>query len=466
MEAHKERTLSEFKDYLNPIYSVCIWRYLGRLDGDVIKILTGSLRFESVADAPHVDTIDVESAGLVGGVMSIEAAEGAGLSFVEALILGKTHSLPKGRFQLVTGERAECDIYLRQPWYDFINPAKVATLQITGGPCGAHISDKGALNAKLRADPKPFDDLQELLRTVGLPQQNNDNRSVDVSVTPLARFAGATDDLTTQDHKALLALEIPKDLDIGSVRLGWRLSHNGQVIDRSSVSGDKLDWDKKQDVWTCTHKLEVPDGGALHCYLSVDNRVQSERRIKRHTLGNTKLEAFELFDPKLKWVQAHLFNRDYSKRNSRTFEEAVAYLLFFLGFSGMNFGAQLTTGPDGLAFTATGDIAVIECTIETYDAGKVENLVDRTDRVRAKARSSSLADKRVIPVMVTLQARNEDENWVKRTTDLGAVLIDANDLLRLFAQAQSQVDCHLEVFDELCKAIRPRNVFSKSLQLG
>ncbi len=101
-----------------------------------------------------------------------------------------------------------------------------------------------------------------------------------------------------------------------------------------------------------------------------------------------------------------------------------------LGFSvDPLFGKPLEDGPDLIATTREGHIALVECTTSGVidKDGKLGKLIDRANMVRSRLRKAAYAHLRVLPILVTPQPRDAvaDKKYAK---DLGVVILTREDL--------------------------------------
>jgi len=140
----------------------------------------------------------------------------------------------------------------------------------------------------------------------------------------------------------------------------------------------------------------------------------------------------ESFDENLAVFDAQLF----STRNdqSERFEWAVGTLLFLLGFKLMPLGksSPLTDGPDIVAVTPNGNVAVVECTIQLPgNKDKVGKVLQRAARVREQMAKSGFVGGTTLPVVVTRVPREQVGDARAEVMGRGVLVLDKEDLQSL-----------------------------------
>jgi len=116
----------------------------------------------------------------------------------------------------------------------------------------------------------------------------------------------------------------------------------------------------------------------------------------------------QLFDPQNDRLPLLLFNPGGGKEDS--FEGGVSTLLTLLGFSVSNYGRfpKFQEGPDIIAMTPGGHVAVVECTVGLLNKkDKIAKLVQRTHAIREKLENSGYSGVDIQPVCVTRLSQEE-----------------------------------------------------------
>lgn len=115
-----------------------------------------------------------------------------------------------------------------------------------------------------------------------------------------------------------------------------------------------------------------------------------------------------MFDPDLGKLKT--FVNGQGRDIARDFEKGVAFLANLLGFAIVPLSVipQLADGPDIIASTPNGHVAIIECTTKHLDEdSKLAKLVRRTNLLKQKLNLSGHGHLKVQPVIVSLLAKAE-----------------------------------------------------------
>jgi hypothetical protein len=130
------------------------------------------------------------------------------------------------------------------------------------------------------------------------------------------------------------------------------------------------------------------------------------RRIDQVRTGLPQLEmlAHQVVDPECVYLQRLLFGaNDNGPKASGEFEAGVAWLLHLLGYSAIHCGRKdLHRAPDVLAKSPTGDLLVVECSLELPGPSKVEDLQSRASAIGCALQAAGLSAN-VRPAFFTAQ---------------------------------------------------------------
>ncbi|MEX3762556.1 hypothetical protein [Paraburkholderia phenoliruptrix] len=147
---------------------------------------------------------------------------------------------------------------------------------------------------------------------------------------------------------------------------------------------------------------------------------------------------------------------DHDRRNP--------HLLYMLGFSVDPLAAShMSDGPDVLASTPDGDLAVIECTTGALNNdGKLSKLLLRLNTAQDRLTSMGHKHARCVAVMVTT-LHSEHLTDVQEATRKGIVVLTAEGLNSLLGRTKSTPDAN-RLFEEWWQQAQP--VDSMQQELG
>jgi hypothetical protein len=311
---------------------------------------------------------------------------------------------------------------------------RVPTCVVIGDEKSSAIREVGgyeALDWEVRAHTPPFYSLDELLGWMGLPNCSamGDMSLLQLSVVPPATIEGNLSAISKGRVKVCVwgAPKLPPENISLQVRGLARDGRQGSVIPlRFEATAPVVG--KPYDVMEFGG--DVAEEAVVQAFLNVGGlAVQQlwigdpERRL------HIAQPVAESFDENLATLDAHLF----STRNdqSERFEWAVGTLLFLLGFKLMPLGknSPLTDGPDVVAVTPNGNVAVVECTIQLPgNKDKVGKVLQRATRVREQMAKSGFVGGTTLPVVVTRVPRDQVGDARREVTRRGVLVLDKEDL--------------------------------------
>lgn len=286
----------------------------------------------------------------------------------------------------------------------------------------------------LKSADMPFDSLQELLQEYGLGYFK-DGRSVIevVGRSAIEVFHGSE----VKGGVAKIGIWLTKSLDRAAAKIGYRVLSKGQVIARSSISGNDLDWSEESQERIGTKSISIPPGSVLQCIVSYDNKTHHVSwRADVDTFQNSRAAAFSLVDPNQTILNGCLFPDPQAKgRTADDFETGICWLLWVLGFSPAIFGVHPKTR-DGLDIVATspkGDYLVIECTLGLLRSeSKLSKLGARAVQLRKSLDASNLTHLQILPIIATALSREEVEADIATAEELGILVLAKEDIEKLF----------------------------------
>lgn len=269
------------------------------------------------------------------------------------------------------------------------------------------VADSRALDWELKAAETPFDNLDELLSQCNLPTQMQMGSSTTLEIVAKSpvTISGAS---TITGNDAVIECRLATALDIGKLRLGYKVLHKDSV-ERESVSGSAFDWRQEGDIKVGTYRMSVADASLLQVFVSyagVSHHqwwvTDPQKRL------NPRYAIHQIFDEDLGVLRKMLFKPESDK--SQMFESAVSTLLSLLGFSVSNYGRapKLQDGPDIIAVAPSGHVGVVECTVGLLDRNdKLAKLVQRSMLIREKLDHAGYGFLQLQSVIVTPLSREE-----------------------------------------------------------
>jgi hypothetical protein len=287
----------------------------------------------------------------------------------EILVHGRTLRLAKETEYQYYSEHSH-----RDTWFTELN------LQVGGqrlNPLtGAEAAD---IDTTLRNATPPFDGMEDLGNWLRLSDRRINGRESILNI----RISPPVDMLFEQsslhDNKFQLSFSAHPKFDVSKVGVSIREFPGIGVKSRKQV-GDSIIWSRVKG----RHR-----SGQLKAKLSNADSVLAMLTLGTQTIRrqwftdpdkalNTRYVATQFFDKELKQLRQALLDSTDSVR----FEQAIASLLYLLGFSA---AIQVETqAPDILVSSPMGKLAIIECTTKISDfQSKLGKLVDRRNALLA-----------------------------------------------------------------------------------
>jgi hypothetical protein len=286
------------------------------------------------------------------------------------------------------------------------------------------------LDLELRSADQPFDGIEDLLAYMSLPglSQMGDSATLEiVARTP----ANISDKSTINNNNATIILNVSQDLDVNKIKLGCKV-FNKNAIERFSVSGEKISWTDNKGSLIGEHNHTVEDATWLQAFLSYEDLALHSWYINDpQKQTNPRYSIHSLFDGSHDILQKFLLQAGYTSEN---FEDGVALLLNVLGFSIFHYGRipKLKDGPDIIAFTPMGNIAVIECTIGLLDKeDKLAKLIQRTVLIKEKLKNAGFEHFSIQPIIVSKLPRVEVTGHLEEAGKHNIAVVCKEELIEL-----------------------------------
>lgn len=306
---------------------------------------------------------------------------------------------------------------------------RLAVLSIGGGHVADLLSQPGA-DWLLKAADFPYDSVQELAIDYGLGTLRGDRALLEV----VARTAiEVLSESSVTGTRASVGIWMASSLERARAKLGFRILHQGQVVNRGAIRGTDLIWSDRDIAVVGVGSFEVPAGAVVQCIASYDGDAHHVQwRADPATFLNPRSAVLAMIDPSGSQIQSYLRPEMPARgKAADDFEAAIAWLLWALGFSAALFGTHPKTRDafDVIATTPRGDFLVVECTLGLLRSdGKLSKLGARAVNVRDSLAASNMKHVRVLPVIVTAMTAEQVAADAGPAADLGVLVITREDL--------------------------------------
>ncbi|MEW6409741.1 MAG: hypothetical protein AB1488_06470 [Nitrospirota bacterium] len=295
------------------------------------------------------------------------------------------------------------------------------------------------LDWELRSADQPFDSIEDLLAYMGFPvlSQMGDFATLEiVARTP----TNISDKSIINNNNSTIIVNVSQDLDATKIKVGCKV-FNKDGIKRFSVNGEKIRWTDNKDSLIGEYNHTVEDASWLQAFLSYEGLALHSWYVSDpQKQTNPRYSIHNLFDEKHDILQKFLLQAGYTSEN---FEDGVALLLNTLGFSIFHYGQipKLKDGPDIIAFTPMGNIAVIECTIGLLDKeDKLAKLIQRTVLIKEKLKSAGFGHFSIQPIIVSKLPRTEVTGHLEEAGKHGIAVVCKEELNELLNRITSCPD--------------------------
>jgi hypothetical protein len=264
------------------------------------------------------------------------------------------------------------------------------------------------LNWEMKSADVPFDTLDDLTGYCGLPAWDvmRDETRLEI----VANAPGRIDKRSViTEGNGIIVCRVAKTLDVSKLKIGVRVFAKDHEVIRASIKGNLFEWHDENDYLVGKCSIQVGDAPVLEAYLSYAEVPIDQSSVSDPTKHlNPRHAINQLFDPKNDRLPLLLSNPGGDREKS--FEGGVSTLLTLLGFSVSNYGRipKFQEGPDIIAMTPSGHVAIVECTVGLLNQNdKISKLVHRSRAIREKLANSGYSGVEIQPVGVTLLSQEE-----------------------------------------------------------
>lgn len=299
---------------------------------------------------------------------------------------------------------------------------------------------------ELRSAAVPYNALNELTGELSLGPPQTDGTMFEIVARPVA-FVDYSSPIGGVLASPTVRIRVP--LDPEQTSLAIRIESGGRIVERYVVPGGNMTWTQEPTFLRGSVDIKIPEGALVQCIVRYRGTAVHFAWLRDQKLSqNVRRVMLEAFDPQSAILTEFLFTEPGKGKSIKAgdFEQAVAWLLWYLGFSVAHLGGspRLSEAPDIIAYTPMGKIAVVECTTGLLKAeNKLANLVARTTRAKETLGTSIYRGARPLPVIVTARPRAEILAELEAAERLGVVVVTREGLteaLNIRSQMQPDAD--------------------------
>lgn len=430
------KDINKFKELLRKWINIYKWQEISYIAINTLEgpiLVSGRILFDTSKTA---SPFKFESEHIVAGREVLEVSTEEIQEIVESAIAGKL-SIYEYSIPLAPEDTRRYSFYFDPSYHPPIQfGPRFPSLQIQGEQRHRLISKIGntaLLDWELQAADTPFYNLDELLTNIGLPGllQLGDSTRLEVVV----RWPGMIVHTSTiEKGNGWIQCQAASGIDVKEMKLGYKILLPTS-IERGHLLGDDIKWEKDGDFQIGTANIEVGDAPLIQVFLSYKGELLHSWWVsdpQKHL--NLRYAIYETFDDGAKLLNQFLLE---PKRDSEQFEIGFSILLNLLGFSTSHHGLipKLQEGPDILAITPGGKIAIVECTTGLLDEkDKLAKLVQRTTLIRDKLKVSGYGHILIQPVIVTALTRDNVSAHIEEANKHKIVIVCREDIDALLKQ--------------------------------
>lgn len=308
-----------------------------------------------------------------------------------------------------------------------VSGKRLSTLML-GGKQQHNLVKKIELDWHLKGQQTPYESLDELARAYGIGDINLGFANIELVAANLCEvdFSAHVDEAI-----AFPGIILPNAIDRAKFSIGYCVLSAGVFVERRSFSGDQLTWREEERYWVGSKKIDIPVGAAVQCFASYEGVAQFQGWIgDPKSVPNLKRVVYDEIDSDLEVLKDFLFEEKKPRKESRDFEQGVAWLFWLLGFSIVHPAhKRLEDNADLIAATPKGNLLVIECTTGLLSKeGKLQSLLQRVASLRKRLSSAGFNAIEVLPVGVLSKPRDEIAGDIAEASKLGVLVLSTEDL--------------------------------------
>jgi hypothetical protein len=292
-----------------------------------------------------------------------------------------------------------------------------------------------ALDLELKAHPRPYDNLSELIAEIGNPIVTHEIGGsaiprMEIVLVPPARITRGE----IKDGVLLIDITASMRIDRNKLAFGLRLfSAKGAAIQHVAFSGE-ANWDGADTLIMGHFRQTAPDIGLAHIFITYDEEFIGSWWARDQAVAfSSRAALHKAIDSDNAFV-----SKFFDDRNA--FEEHVLVLLSLLRLDCLYYGsiAELKDGPDILASSDQGHLYVVECTTGDINSkGKLRRLYERTNNMRSALANSAHRPREILSVMVTSGTKSETLHCTDELATYQIALVCREDIVGLLSQIEA-----------------------------
>lgn len=289
----------------------------------------------------------------------------------------------------------------------------------------------------LRSAPKPYYDIKDFLSEFGLDGTDF------VEIAALAPIV-VDSSSSIENGRVKINLLKSKGVDVREVSLGLNVFHPDRSVERLRIQGGDFNWQLHEDQDSAAVgkvEFDADNIDAIRCFANFQGQCFHTFWVGDPAkFENTRKVIYEIIDGNIARM-SQLLRQGTSGGNSEGHEDAVAALLWMLGFAPFRSGNISKDAADIYAIADNGDVLVIECTLGDMKAGrsnKIQKLLDRVEVIRDALRASYAGHLTCIPVMVSGREAGAIADDIDECERKGIMVITVSDLSNIIERAHRQ----------------------------
>lgn len=321
----------------------------------------------------------------------------------------------KQRFQLPISKKESCSTFFDPLSFPLIKSTmRNPYLRISSGNDSTlFLPDKNILDLELRTIDTPYEDTRDLFLFLGFSPEILDTGRIPhidyIATMPIKNMTCEIEDR----RKLHLKFYFPNLPQKEKFKVGVRLFLEDRSDPRFSINGADFIWSKEVEIHIASLTKEFENLDVARVFPSYDgHNIGNYVAVDPKFVANNRLEVDTVF------YENNSVKSLLSSKNADEFEFGVSTLLHYFKLSIQRYSGvrSLEDGPDVVAFSNSGHIYIIECTLGTPNhKGKLHKLHTRAEKVRKRYQEKGLNQDLIRPVMVTNLPK---ENTVEDISDL------------------------------------------------
>lgn len=374
---------------------------------------------------------------------------------------------PKGDVRFLASGSNQYGVQF-QPYHEvgLRNQNRLTHLTLVGAELHTLI-DRDKLDWELRACDPPFDGVQDLLIEF---QPGILRHSSTVEIAALA-VALIDFESVVAGEAAHLSMRVALASDVNKVAVGYRVLEQGRVVSRGRLLGSAFRWEDKDGYRKGSAEFAVPRAAVVHAIAVYNDIAQAHYYFgDPNCFQNPRRAAYEAFDPKLASFDDILSKSLGPRPDAKSFEAAMPWLFWMLGFSPAHIGGlpRTSESADFICATPKGHLAVVECTVGLLkDDHKLPKLHDRVQSVRRNLDTPSMRHVHVLPVIITAKSEEEVRPELEQAEKFGILVITRERIDQLVQRTlfPGNADQLYEEAEKTVQSARERRDAQGNLQL-